>query len=109
MRDGQGDAQMRHGAGGAAVVIYCPVPSLMGWPRLFTLPRQEPSKPRPLGLGSGVVTRNRTEMKGSTPTWPICCLAQGASLLHPSIVCGGLSNSEMEDLFRTAQADANTA
>lgn len=66
-------ARMGHGAGMSHRGDLSSQTSLMGWPRLFVLPPQEPRKPRPLGSDSGVVIGN----------------AQCASPLHPSIVCGG--------------------
>lgn len=62
-----------------------------------------------ISIGSMAVTSSRAKMKAPIPTSPICCLAQRASPLHPSIVLGGPSDPGKEDLFRTAQADTNRA
>lgn len=63
----------------------------MGWPRGFIIPLPPVAEEaEAIKLGSVVVISNRAKLKAPTPMSPICCLAQGASPLHPSIVWGVL-------------------
>lgn len=73
------------------MVTHCLGPSPWDGPDYSLSPSpQSLRKLKPLGLGSVVVISKRAKIKAPTPMSPICCLAQGASPLHPSIVWGVL-------------------
>lgn len=71
-----------------AVVTYYLGPSPWDGPDSSLPPHhhQKQRKLKPLGLSSMVVISNRAKIKAPTPMSLVCCLAQGASPLHPSIV-----------------------